>query len=48
MERLTKETACINHNLERAVQPKAEKRIKRGANKLLLHAIGRKRRTRDK
>lgn len=47
MERITKETASFNPNLERAVQPKAEKRIKRGANKLLLHAIGRKRRPRD-
>ena len=44
IKKLTKETAAINPTLERAIQPNAEKRIKRGANKLLLHTLGRKKR----
>ena len=34
-----KETATAMPELERAVQPKAEKRIKRGTNKRLLHTV---------
>lgn len=47
MERVIKETASLEPDLERAVQQKAEKRIKRGTNKLLLHAVRRKRRISD-
>lgn len=44
IKRLTKETASIEPALERAVQPNAEKRITRGANKLLLHTLRRQKR----
>ena len=42
-----KETATAVPDLERAVQPKAEKRIKRGTNKRLLHIVRPKDITRD-
>lgn len=42
-----KETATAMPELERAVQPKAEKRKQRGTNKRLLHTVRTKDITRD-